>query len=671
MQRFRTGCLGWLVGATVACTPPTGVSTTISSVDTPDEVGLAELTRLDLAARFKRSVRVGSFSSYDRTGGNDDGFSGEHSFIRREDEGLVLAELEGPGAIYRIWTPTPTDDILAFYFDGETAPRLEIPFRQLFTGERPPFVSPIVGYGAGGFYCYLPLTFERSLKIVARAERIQFYQMNYAIYPDTLSVSTFDGYGSPEATALLARAGEVLKASGEDLSASVAPPGAEIRSAPVRVSLGPGDVQTLFETTTPGRIVGLRIQPASLLAGKARDIVLRMFWDDDPEPAVLSPVGDFFGASWGDPAMRSALAGTADDTAYIHLPMPFDRSARIELASERSDGPSVEVRGEVTWTDVPRAPEEGRFYAIWRRENPTVLGEPFTFVDTMGRGHIVGAMLQAQGFEPAQTPFFEGDDQATLDGTLSIHGTGSEDFFNGGWYNVTGRWMGRVSLPLSGSLDYRNALSRTGGYRLMITDAYAFRSSARLTIEHAPTENDLSTDYVGVTYLYAEARPTMAFELPPAPDRRVSEPDRIVFRPGWSVPVDSFSFRDMSLTKRQQSIDGETVRYLRVRAEGDDVFGPHGVGLRCDLPEAGTYAVSIEAIAGPDQATVQIFRNEKAEGDAVDLYRMGRTRLDPVLLGELDFVEGENVLLLKLVGRNDRSSGLGLDLASLVFERVR
>lgn len=676
-KNICAGVLGCIVAMSVACMSPTDVPATISIVETPDDIGLAELTRLDLAARFKRSVTVGSFSSYDRTGGNDDGFSGAHSFIRRDDEGLVLAELEGPGAIYRIWTPTPTDDILAFYFDGEVEPRLEIPFRELFSGERAPFLSPVVGYGAGGFYCYLPIAFERSLRVVARAERIQFYQMNYAIYPATTAVASFDGYGSPETEALLARARELLGSAGGDLSASVAPPGARVRTTAVRATLTPGNpgnpdsVVTLFDTATPGRLLGLRLEPVSLLASKARDVVLRIYWDDDPEPAVLSPVGDFFGASWGDPAMQSAIAGTYGDTAYIHLPMPFDRSARIELVSERTGGAPIEVRGEVAWTDVPRAEDEGRFYALWRRENPTTVGEPFTFIDTSGRGHIVGATLQAQGFEPAQTPFFEGDDQATLDGELAIHGTGSEDFFNGGWYNVTGRWMGRVSLPLSGCLDYRNPLGRTGGYRFMLTDAYAFRRSARLTIEHAPTGNDVPTDYVGVTYLYAEARPTMAFELPPVADRRVSDPERIVFRPGWSLPVDSFSFRDMSLTKRQESIGDETVRYLRVRAEGEDVFGAHSVGFRCDLPEAGAYTVSAGAIGGPDQAIVQIVRNEGVEGDAVDLYQAERGLRDPIRLAELDFVEGENVLLLRLVGKNERSSGLGLDLTSLVFERVR
>lgn len=50
---------------------------------------LAGPDRLDLLPRFRDSVFVGSVSSY-RTGGNDDGFSGTYSFVRRDERGLVL-----------------------------------------------------------------------------------------------------------------------------------------------------------------------------------------------------------------------------------------------------------------------------------------------------------------------------------------------------------------------------------------------------------------------------------------------------------------------------------------------------------------------------------------------------------------------------------------------------
>src|SRR5262245_52920970 len=145
--------------------------------------GASELHRLDLLPRLRESVYVGSVSSYDRTGGNDDGFSGAYSFVRKDERGLVLADLKGPGIVYRIWTPTPTDDPLELYFDGEGTPRIELPFRDLFTGARAPFLRPLVGSALGGNLSYVPIPYERSLEIVLRAERVQFYQINYATYP--------------------------------------------------------------------------------------------------------------------------------------------------------------------------------------------------------------------------------------------------------------------------------------------------------------------------------------------------------------------------------------------------------------------------------------------------------------------------------------------------------
>src|SRR5215203_5822605 len=89
--------------------------------------GVEELYRLDALPAFKRSVAIGSVSSYDRTGGNDDGFRGTYSFVRREPGGLVIADLKGPGVVYRVWTATPSDDVVEFYFDGEASPRLRLP----------------------------------------------------------------------------------------------------------------------------------------------------------------------------------------------------------------------------------------------------------------------------------------------------------------------------------------------------------------------------------------------------------------------------------------------------------------------------------------------------------------------------------------------------------------
>ena len=48
-------------------------------------------------------------------------------------------------------------------------------------------------------------------------------------------------------------------------------------------------------------------------------------------PAVFCPVADFFGYAFGAVSMQSLLLGSRDNKAYCYFPMPFDKSAKIEL----------------------------------------------------------------------------------------------------------------------------------------------------------------------------------------------------------------------------------------------------------------------------------------------------------------------------------------------------
>lgn len=633
-------------------------------------IGLDAPLRIDRLAELRPAIRIGAITSYDRSGGNDDGFSGKHSFVRKESDGLVLADLEGPGVIYRLWTPTPSEDLLEFYFDGEAAPRLKRGFRELFTEGEHPFLQPLVGYGAGGFYSYLPIAYAESVKVVLRADLAHFYQINYARYPDDTPIRSYSGYATTAELEQLEDVQRLFAAAGEDVSQYAAPPGAGLTTRRASKQLAPGDAVTLFETSAGGRIAGLRLAPATAFAGPDRSLVLRMYWDGDPQPAVVSPAGDLFGYAWGEPAMRSILAGTANGVNYLYLPMPFDRSARIELISEAAAGETLTIDSEVIHTNVPRRENEGRFYALWRRENPTTVGKPFSFIDTRGHGHVVGTILQAQGMKSGSTRFFEGDDQATIDDELVIHGTGSEDFFNGGWYDVPGRWYDRISLPLSGSLLYDKPRSRTGGYRFMLGDVYPYREHIELTIEHSPVDNMAPTDYAAVTFLYSENRPTASFTISPVEQRGIVDFDRAVFTVGRNVLIDSFSAQNMTLTKVIAGEGLDRYSYLSVRAEGRDIFGPHNLAFRLEPPTAGRYRVSIEVLKGPEQGIVQIFERERPVGEAQDLYAAEQTLSEPLHLAELDMHAGQNLVLFKLVGSNPNSTGLGLDLVNIIIEKV-
>jgi len=633
---------------------------------TAEPIGIETLHRLDRLAEFKTSAKVGSVSSYDRTGGNDDGFSGKYSFVRKEGDTLVLADLQGPGVIYRVWTPTPTDDVLEFLFDGETKPRITVKYRDLFLGKHPAFPRPLVGFGAGGYYCYVPLPFAKSCVVRIRAPKTQFYQINYALYPPGTAIVTFEPQPAPAYLAERELACAVFRRAGSDLSRFTAPPDASVQTTAATVSLAPNSTAKVFQVDAGGRIVGLRFSPASALAGKARDLLLRISFDGEA-PAVLCPLGDFFGYAWGQPAAQSLLVGTAGDTAYCYFPMPFERSARVEVVSERAT--SVELRAEVLHAAVPRATNEGKFYALWRRENPTKLGEPYTLIETEGRGHLVGVALQSQGFESGKTLFFEGDDQTTIDGELAIHGTGSEDFFNGGWYDVPDRWEQRISFPLSGCLGYLKHLGRTGAYRLFLGDAPAWRKGIHQTIEHAGEQNNILTDYCSVTYLYSERRPTANLAPPRLPDRAVNDPREVAFPMGWQTPIYAWSFDRATLSRKKDQLDGEEVRYLSLTGTGQDWFGPHFLSPTCDVPLSGRYAIYLEAVQGPAQAKVQLFQNENPVAAPVDLYAEKPAKSGRVLLGHLELAEGRNNLMFKLVGQNEKATGLGLDLITVICVR--
>jgi hypothetical protein len=625
---------------------------------------MEELSRMDLLPSFKRSVKIGAVTSYDRTEGNDDGFSGKYSFVRKEGEHLVLADLTGPGCIYRIHTPTPTDDPLEFYFDGEATPRLSVPFRKLFSGEVYPFVRPIVDAAAGGFTSYVPIPFAKSCKVVLRGKHLQFYDLNYATFPKDAPIKSFD----PKA--VTAQSVEAAKSvfsydASADLTSLNVPPGSKLRKHEIDRTLAAGKTITLFKTDRPGRIAALRLGPADSFTSKARDILLRITWDNDKQPAVLCPAGDFFGYGWGKPAMASRLAGTRDGMNYSYLPMPFDKAAKVELISLRESGAPVSIRGEVVTADVGRRATEGKFYAVWRRENPTVNGKPFTFLDTKGRGHIVGLALQSQGMASGSTPFFEGDDITTIDGEMVIHGTGSEDFFNGGWYDVPGRWDSPVARALSGCMLYQKHLGRTGAYRFMLGDAYSYRKSILQTIEHGPERNEPITDYTGVTYLYSEGRPAAEFRIPTKSEREVVDLKHIVFAAHWGVPIRAFAFNEATLTRKEVPAGVAKTRVLSLRAKGEDFFGSPFVSLTCELPAAGKYKVHVEVVKGPEQGVVQLFQDESPVGPAIDLYSE-KPVVANLYLGEVQAAEGANDLMFKVTGKNAASKALGFDLMNII-----
>ena len=118
-----------------------------------------------------------------------------------------------------------------------------------------------------------------------------------------------------------------------------------------------------------------------------------------------------------------------------------------------------------------------------------------------GAGNLVGISHSMRG--PPARRYLEGDERVYVDGRLALHGTGTEDFYEGGWYfnhgtfsrPLTGNPVHRAGGPLCPGADC------TGAYRLLIGDSIPFSASLRFGFEHG-NRNLVPAVYGTTAYWY-------------------------------------------------------------------------------------------------------------------------------------------------------------------------
>src|SRR4051794_27986194 len=139
---------------------------------------LKHIYNISLLPAYRSNTTEAQVSTYDTTGGNDDGFNGTYSFIRRNaDSSLVMFDEKGPGVVNHIHTPTPTNDTLDFFIDDMSHPAFSINYMDLFSGKVFPFTAPLCGSQLGGYYCYCPIPYQKALRIVYRGKQLQFHDI--------------------------------------------------------------------------------------------------------------------------------------------------------------------------------------------------------------------------------------------------------------------------------------------------------------------------------------------------------------------------------------------------------------------------------------------------------------------------------------------------------------
>jgi hypothetical protein len=284
-----------------------------------------------------------------------------------------------------------------------------------------------------------------------------------------------------------------------------------------------------------------------------RKLILRMYWDNEQEPSVEVPLGDFFGVGFGLRKNYSSAAfsmSPQDGRALsCFLPMPFKEKAVITLESNCEQHTNFYFYIDYEeYSQVPDDFEIGCFHAQWHRESNTsgwapiepglldrekagIPEEPkwyprawltrntdgsdnYVILEAAGKGKFVGCNLNIDVFERQANEWYgEGDDMIFIDGEPwppSLHGTGTEDYFNTAFCPTQ-----EFCAPYHGITVYsgEKAGFKYGGqnsmYRLHIRDPINFNSSIKVTIEHGHA-NKLSNDYSSTAYWY-QAEPHRPF----------------------------------------------------------------------------------------------------------------------------------------------------------------
>jgi hypothetical protein len=162
------------------------------------------------------------------------------------------------------------------------------------------------------------------------------------------------------------------------------------------------------------------------------------------------------------------------------------------------------------------------FHALWRRQNPTVEGEPYLVADIKGQGHFVGVQLYLQNLSTFWNKNFcdlmqpegfgmgnlEGWEEIFIDGKLAQHGTGTEEYFNTGAYFASGAFSGIFE-----GVHVRSYLTgRTSTYRFQVLDPIPFKQSFRMVWHHGPLDS-IKSDYASIAYWY-QAEPHSPHQIP-------------------------------------------------------------------------------------------------------------------------------------------------------------
>lgn len=433
-------------------------------------------------------------------------------------EGYVIAAADdGPGFVSRLFLAAGApdastgqlrfragfdDETFRVYADDLSVPVVEGRVSALQDGTLEPFVPPLLMVGSEATVSYVPISYGSRLRIVLdglHTDRFYYYEVDRRSAGATTAFSA-KGLATAAPAAIDRMMAEADGTEGSSLWADA------------EIPVPPGESRLLLDRGGPGTLRRLRITVDDGMPLDLGALLLRASWDSGAEPALSVKLSALFAC---DPApvtfetlpMQVRTSGNGAELT-LTLPMPFESRATLSLENTGSVSRRVRVTAHGTG-DVPGG-DFGHLHAVVSERVSPTAGEHHVVIDTVGRGRYVGTILSATGHaDPAaialmQSPFnfLEGDDDALVDGVSAIQGTGTEEYFDRGWYFE----RGPRSAPFSAVTQVASDGTEGGitAVRWHVTsDAIDFQRSLRLAFEYGANRPETASRYMSVGLYYS------------------------------------------------------------------------------------------------------------------------------------------------------------------------
>jgi hypothetical protein len=620
----------------------------------------AQWSSYDRASRYDTAT-----GKYINWGANGDG----GGIIRTENDEFVMAEMQGPGCIWRIWSAYAVEGHVKIYLDGQEKPVVDLPFQEYFDGKHQPFAYPMLSYHlkdqkSQGQNLYFPIPYQKSCKIVADKGWGSYFQFNYETFPKGTVVPTFSAALAADNETLLKQVNDFYQ---DHLGSDPAGNRTGQESVKSTASLKPGEVLRIAEIKGARAITTFKVNAtfkdrADEIAG-LRKVLLRMTWDGQDKPSVLCPLGDFFGTAPGVNLYKTLLTGMTTNGFYSHWYMPFGKYAVIELINE--DTVARDIGFEITHAPLPKGfTGLGYFHAKWHRDVFPLSEDRFpdwVMLRTEGRGRFCGVMLHV--WNPQGGWWGEGDEKFFVDGEKfpSTIGTGSEDYFGYAWCDPH-----LFQRPFHAQTMTQNNHGHQSVLRWEILENIPFQKSFEASIEKYYKNDEKGTLYACTPIWYLAPGGVDPFET-------VAAGDRVDY---WvNVPIKANGF-----TVINEPQGGVETQDMKGFGEGRWTNNQQlwwtgaqpGAKLDLALPVAktGKQQLRVSLTKAPDYAIVQFYFDGQKVGEPMDLYGANVFPTGPQTLGEITVEKaGDHKLTIEITGANDKATKsymFGLDNVELV-----